>query len=579
MVGSIMVKLGNVVGSRYQVLAQIGSGGMSTVYLAMDTTLNKQWALKEIRHIADRAHSEVIVKSLVAEANLIKSFDHPAIPRIVDLIEEGGSLYIVMDYIEGQTLQKLLDSEGAQSEASVVSWGVQLCDALDYLHNRQPPIVYRDMKPSNVMVTPEGQARIIDFGIACPMPPAEGPLPKDYEPQLGTPGFAAPEQYDEQGRADARTDVYGLAAVLYVMLTGQIIEGQPYQVPPLRQVKPAASASLEAILLKAMQRSPDQRYRTCAEFAYALEHYSLKDSAHTRSLKRRWVAFCSVCALAVVCALGGGSAVLAEGLTLNSDYGHQMQLAQQTTDDQLAERHYAKAASLRPKSTEPYQALISRYRSDSLFDKREEGQLQQLLADHSDDIRSDASSWGALSFDIGKLYWYYYYGGEQEGAERSPVQLQYARMRAASSWMKEASQRDFPDRKLARLYATIADFNISIVPLINEGSDTGKYAPYLHDLDQFIDSLSDSKNDVMRLSVVTLTLEALRTYPRKFRADGVPKSDLTALTSKAQALASQVHPTTVALQNSRQAALQAVPAAEKAVEEAFVDINGNGGGQ
>lgn len=166
---------GIVVGKRYQLLTKIGTGGMSTVYLALDTVLNKQWAAKEIKDVSDPEQRELIVQSIVTEANMIKSFDHPAIPRIVDLVDEGGTLYVIMDYVEGRPLSAVLATDGPQPEDEVVNWGLQLCDALEYLHRRTPPVIYRDMKPSNVMLKPNGLVQIIDFGIAREYRMTEGP--------------------------------------------------------------------------------------------------------------------------------------------------------------------------------------------------------------------------------------------------------------------------------------------------------------------------------------------------------------------------------------------------------------------
>lgn len=103
---------GIVIGKRYQLLAEIGAGGMSTVYLALDTVLNKQWAAKEIKDVSDPVQRELIVQSIVTEANMIKSFDHPAIPRIVDLVDESGTLYVIMDYVEGRSLSAVLATDG-----------------------------------------------------------------------------------------------------------------------------------------------------------------------------------------------------------------------------------------------------------------------------------------------------------------------------------------------------------------------------------------------------------------------------------------------------------------------------------
>ena len=167
---------------------------MSRVYLALDTVLNKQWAAKEIKNVADEAQRELIVASLITESNMIKRFDHPAIPRIVDIVDEDGTLFVIMDYIEGRTFENILKIEGAQAEEDVVDWAVQLCDVLDYLHQRNPPVIYRDMKPANVMLKPNGIVSLIDFGIAREYR-ADGndvTAAVGDTVQLGTRGFAPP---------------------------------------------------------------------------------------------------------------------------------------------------------------------------------------------------------------------------------------------------------------------------------------------------------------------------------------------------------------------------------------------------
>ena len=161
-----MTEIGTVVDGKYEILKEIGHGGMSVVYLAMDKHLNKQWAVKEILRKGG-SNDEVVVNSLLAEANLMKRLDHPALPRIVDIIDNGLTIYIVMDYIEGVSLSKKMKEVGkAIPQEYVIDWGIQLCDVLGYLHSRQPPIIYRDMKPSNVMLKPDGNLMLIDFGTA-----------------------------------------------------------------------------------------------------------------------------------------------------------------------------------------------------------------------------------------------------------------------------------------------------------------------------------------------------------------------------------------------------------------------------
>lgn len=132
-----MAEIGSVIAGKYEILTEIGHGGMSVVYLAMDTHLNKQWAVKEIRKKGNGRNDEVIVNSLLAEANMMKRLDHPSLPRIVDIIDNGVTIFVVMDYIEGESLDKILAEYGAQPEELVVGWAKQLCDALSYLHSQK----------------------------------------------------------------------------------------------------------------------------------------------------------------------------------------------------------------------------------------------------------------------------------------------------------------------------------------------------------------------------------------------------------------------------------------------------------
>ena len=160
-----MIKIHDIVDGKYEILKEIGHGGMSTVYLAMDKNLNKQWAVKEIRKRGNDKNDQAVVNSLLVEAGLMKKLDHPALPRIVDIINSEETICIIMDYIEGETLEKILEKYGAQPEEVVVEWAMQLCDVLMYLHAQKPPIIYRDMKPGNIMLKPEGNLKVFS-GIA-----------------------------------------------------------------------------------------------------------------------------------------------------------------------------------------------------------------------------------------------------------------------------------------------------------------------------------------------------------------------------------------------------------------------------
>ncbi len=294
-----MTRVGTILGGKYEILKKIGQGGMSIVYVAMDTRLNKQWAVKEIKK-NPKQDTGTLLKGLQMEANILKMVDHPVLPRIVDIINYNGTVFVVMDYIEGRPLSEVLKTEGAQPQDKVIEWAKDLCSALDYLHSMNPPIIYRDMKPSNIMLKPDGKVKLIDFGTA-----------KEFDVEsnadttaLGTRGYAAPEQFgDARGRGihktDARTDIYSLGATLYHILTGKNPSEPPYVIKPIREWNPALSSGLEKIINKCTMPDPEARYQSCSELLYDLDHYEELDDAFKRSCLRKMRSFL-VCATLTV---------------------------------------------------------------------------------------------------------------------------------------------------------------------------------------------------------------------------------------------------------------------------------------
>ena len=210
-----MLEIGSIIDGKYKILNKIGQGGMSVVYLAMNERANKQWAIKEVRKDGVKDY-EVVRQGLIAETDILKRLNHPHLPSIIDVIDRDDTFLIVMDYIEGKALDYWLKKEGAQPQERVVEWAKQICDVFGYLHSRKPPIIYRDLKPANVMLKPDGQIMIIDFGTAREFKETS----IEDTSCLGTQGYAAPEQYGGHGQTDARTDIYTLGATMYHLLTG-----------------------------------------------------------------------------------------------------------------------------------------------------------------------------------------------------------------------------------------------------------------------------------------------------------------------------------------------------------------------
>ncbi len=266
---------GALLGGRYRIVQALGKGGFGAVYKAVDTRFQGQRvvAIKEMSD-AQLSQSEKAqaLQDFRHEANLLVQLNHPYLPNVSDFFEETGKAYLVMEFVEGTTLEKKQEQAGGPLyESLVMGWALQLCTVLHYLHTRPQPIIFRDMKPSNVMVTNEGEIKLIDFGIARVF---KASATKDTT-LLGSVGYAPLEQYG-RGQSDARSDIYALGATLYDLLTKETpadaptrrVNPQAFMTP--RQLDPAISPATEAIVLKAMEDNPQDRYQSAAEMAQAI---------------------------------------------------------------------------------------------------------------------------------------------------------------------------------------------------------------------------------------------------------------------------------------------------------------------
>jgi serine/threonine-protein kinase len=565
------------VGGRYKIITRIGAGGMSDVYLSIDTSLNKQWAVKEIRHSADEVTRDLVVRSLTTEAALLKGLDHPAIPRIVDLIDENGSLYVVMDYVEGQDLGQLLRETGPQDEQDVVDWGIQLCDALDYLHQRDPAVVYRDMKPSNIMLRPDGSIKLIDFGIAREIGETiDGAALLGDDREMGTAGFGSPEQFEDGTAVDIRSDIYSLGATLFFLVTG--VHPHKNGVQPIRELNPELSIGLETVLLTATAEDPHERFQDCAEMAYALANYRKADDEYQSDLKARWRKFWTVTGASVAALTLAAASVGMARYSQTQEFDYWMERGNQATQLQDAEDNYYHATQIAPANIEPYLALIDRYVADEVLVPEEEQAYNTAITNNSPQLRENTEQWAQLAYETGKMYWYYYQTDAMDADQDVDQSIRMERIRAAAKWMKyaaEAEADNFAEQHTARVYAGIAEFNTQIVPLINEGSDAGMYGPYFEDLQDLVSITEASNNAVVRLEVANFVLNTLQTYPRNFRSDGIGQQDMQELIDATEMLAEAVEPTTSSLDHQQQTAMDALGPTRKAVAQAFVDVTGN----
>lgn len=443
-----MAEIGSVIDGKYEILREIGHGGMSVVYLAMDTHLNKQWAVKEIKKKGSGKNDEIIVNSLLAEANLMKRLDHAALPRIVDIIDNGVTIYVVMDYIEGESLDKILNEYGAQPEELVIGWAMQLCDALAYLHAQKPPIIYRDMKPANIMLKPEGNIKIIDFGIA-----------REYKEQsladttvLGTKGYAPPEQYS--GQTDARSDIFALGMTMHHLLTGiDPRSGEAYA--PVRMWNPELSEGIELIIDKCVEPAPENRYQNCSDLLYDLEHPDLITRGYKKRQKRKVAAFMAAAGMTVVLFLTGAVCTTIAKNINNSNYEI---LISPSTATALNEKidSYKRAIAIYPERTDAYMCMLEAYEDEGRFGKEENDEFLALYNANKDTFDHTTSEVAELNYKIGMMYFNYY--TEEDGSYSFSTRVQKAYSFFAENHNNVEIPQDFEDLNLSECYYQICSF-------------------------------------------------------------------------------------------------------------------------
>ncbi|HEX8722611.1 MAG TPA: protein kinase [Pyrinomonadaceae bacterium] len=270
---------GTVLHGRYEIVKRIGGGGMGAVYYAKDRNLgDAPRAVKEMiqTHI-DESQQEKAVADFRRESMLLAALEHASIPTIYDYFydDTASRFYLVMKYISGgDCLARLRHAPGGRlDELTVADWGMQAADVLEYLHNQRPPIIYRDLKPANLMIDGNnGRVMLIDFGIARWVAPQEKGVTA-----VGTMGYAPPELFS--GKAESRTDIYGLGATMFHLLTGSDPQDNPLLIfdfsknPTPRQINPALSNEMEWILMKAVEYEPERRFRSAAEMRDALHQH------------------------------------------------------------------------------------------------------------------------------------------------------------------------------------------------------------------------------------------------------------------------------------------------------------------
>ena len=563
-----MLEIGSLLDGKYRILSKVGQGGMSVVYMAINEKANKTWAVKEVRKDGS-LNFEAVRQGLIAETDILKKLNHPHLPSIVDVIDQDDSFIIIMDYVEGNSLSAALKEYGALPQERVIEWTKQLCDVLSYLHTRKPPIIYRDMKPANIMLKPDGNVMLIDFGTA-----------REFKEKnladttcLGTVGYAAPEQFGGMGQTDARTDVYNLGATIYHLVTGRNPSEPPYEIRPIQEANPSLSSGLQEIIAKAVRPNPNDRYQSAEEMMYALEHFEELDVAYRKKEKRK---------MGLMVGLLGG-AVLSLGLGLTShflagrlarqNYDELIDRAGTSVDYQTKVDLYEECIEEIPDMSgrkEAYLGLMQACKEDDMtLDKDEANQLERLIKTHESSITRNMEDYVEICFEMGKLIWYYYDYGE--GTDQRVTAA-----KQATSWFQkviENAPADDPNLNMARVYYEVGTFYRTIVEDIMEGSDKGKYLPFFTNMESLVPEIleNDNESEIIRLELIELTRSAIQQYAVKFRSDGVKEESITSLLDTVSDTLEHILTTSDTTEEKRQRSLELMPAAYEALQTAYGD--------
>ena len=529
-----MLEIGSIIDGKYKILNVIGKGGMSVVYLAMNERANKQWAIKEVRKDGVQ-NFEVVKQNLIVETDLLKRLNHPHLPSIIDVIDGDGTFLIVMDYIEGNPLSKAIKNSGAQNQDDVIEWSKQLCDVLGYLHSRKPPIIYRDMKPSNVMLKPDGNVMLIDFGTA-----------REFKSTsvadttcLGTQGYAAPEQFGGHGQTDARTDIYCLGATMYHLITGHNPALPPYEMYPIRQWNPMLSSGLEEIILKCTQKNPDDRYQSCAELLYALDHYQDLDIENKKVQSLKWKTFIASVILTLVMLLGTVGFTIALSMQTSSTYEYYMNQAGNSMNEEESAQMYKNAIETDPSRIDGYSALLDLYSKNDFTIDEYESFKNILNKDNYEEIvkSADPAAYAdEIAYPLAENLYFNYGSNNSSGIDTS------------ARWFKKAAENSNDEHIITRsqLLYKMVDSKKNLGTVGKNGDSVVSYIDYWNQLTQLATSdLPETENLKIALHIYNTVAMEIYNNNDSFISGGVTQSEYLAELDKLAGFVEQAHNSTL----------------------------------
>ena len=512
-----MLENGTIIDGKYEILKQLGRGGTATVYLAMNQKLNQQWVIKEISHRV----SNVDKNRIIREARMMMSFDHPAIPRIVDILEGTDNTYIIMDYVSGQSLAYELKEKGPQSQEVVVAWAKQICDVLIYLHSLNPPIVYHDLKPGNIILKePEGNLKLIDFGEARAC--INGNAAGDGK----TREYAAPEQQKEtRGKTDERTDIYCFGTTLYRLLTGNFPPVSPTPVGSIRETYPElhVSKGMDHIIRKCTQVYPDKRFRSAKELRDALENMQLWDEDYIKGLKKR-VRSVMIVGSFCIAFFVTGIGLCCGAMRVNAQTYESLVNTALSVDYKTRIAEYEKAILLDGDNPRAYIKILEAYENNGTFGSDESQQFSTLYNRNKSFFNTEDKTVIEMHYLVGRMYFNMYADGSR--SIRSRVQ----KAREYFQYVKEYGSAEDAYYSIAVSYHTLCDFFQRYV--LNDSSiQEPKAEEYFAMLSALKECLKDMQDYIAgdaaytRLNLYGHMLEMLNMNIRGAAKNGIEKKE------------------------------------------------------
>lgn len=516
---------------RYQIDALMHDGTFSRVYRAYDTKLQKPVALKEVA-APDGSYrgrqllqAQKVLDSLKAETQLMQGLSHAGIPHIIDVQDDtetpGGLYSVLMDFVAGTSLDKVAKNApgGQLPEDFVVSKMTQLALILIYLHSLPEPIIYRDLKPGNVMLD-NGAIKLLDFGISEQITPANYTNPQ----AVGTRGYAPPEQRTTGAPLDPRSDIYAFGMTMFVLLTGRLPQMDAQGVPlgPVNAsvINPNVSPALSRVIARCVAMQPERRYQSMTEVVAALSTYKQTDEKHVKAAKSRVRAIMAFAVAGLLC-FGGAGVSLAYGYSVeSSSYTALVASAEKagTVDG------WAKAIEAKPGDIDNYfHAIDAAIQGDGVFTSQDESTLIPLVRDNVNEIQKN-KRYPELAYRIGEAYWFFYQGdGGASGLTLS------------APWFKDAIDGGYNTQQATALY-NLASFNRDIASAVQTGGDTGMYRTYWNNLTGLDTS---SSSEVIQLTVLNYILDSITSNPYGLKSDGVTKEDMETQVQRAQTYLAQ----------------------------------------